>query len=107
MRVLTPDQWNELVGEMISNTGFDVECFSERSWCFIVKLLDAVKLQRVSVEQTYQKLIESQDSVIHLQHQLLEKKTELISENSDAVQSTVSSTVEKGFKSYSDVMKKR
>ena len=67
-----------MTGQMISNTGFDVEYFVERCWCFVVKLLDAVKLQRVSVEQNNQKLIESQDSVIHPQHQLQENNTEQI-----------------------------
>ena len=89
---------------MISNTGFDVEYFVERCWCFVVKLLDAVNLQRVSVEQNNQKFIESQDSVIHPQHQLQENNTEQILKINLLQSSQL--LLEKGFKSYSDLVKK-
>ena len=45
-------------------------------------------------------------SVVQLQEKLLEKQTDHISEIHNAVQSTVTSTVEKEIKCYSDTVKK-
>ena len=57
------------------------------------------------MEYSNQKLVETQDNVIKLQNQLLEKKEEQISEISAAVKSTVTSTVKSEVKSFSDVIK--
>ena len=101
-----PDQWVSIVDEMVAgDADLNLELFGARSWYFVVKLLDIVKKQRVSVEYSNQKLVETQDNVIKLQNQLLEKKEEQISEISAAVKSTVTSTVKSEVKSFSDVIK--
>ena len=100
-----PEEWDGLVGQMLTNE-YELETFALQGWKFVRKLMDALKKQRVTVEQISSKLIESQSSVVQLQEKLLEKQTDHISEIHTAVQSTVTSTVEKEIKCYSDAVKK-
>ena len=101
------DQWVEVMDEYLQDCeAMQLQTFSMQSFSFVVKLLDTVKKQRVSVEQTKQKLVETQEAVIGLQSQLLEKKEQQISAISAAVQSTVSSSVKNEVKSFSEVVKK-
>ena len=104
-----PEEWNNLVSELIMNDGygFEIEKFALQGWEMVLKLLDLVKKQRVVAEQSSSKLLESQNSVIQLQQQLLVKQTEQISQIHAVVASTVTSTVEKGIQSYSDAVKQK
>ena len=100
-----PEEWDRLVSQMITNC-YELETFALQGWKFVRKLVDALKNQRVAVEQVSSKLIESQSSVVQLQEKLLEKQTDHISDIHSAVQSTVMSTVEKEIKCYSDAVKR-
>ena len=56
-----PQEWDRLVGQMLTND-YEIDTFALQSWKFVRKHVDALKKQRVTVEQISSMLIESQSS---------------------------------------------
>ena len=103
-----PEDWEMLISKMCSDEppGFDIDTFVLQAWGFAVRLSSVLTKHRSEVEQLSMKLVKSQETVIDLQNQLIEVKSDQVKKIEDAVKSSVTSTVEESIKSYSDAVSK-